>query len=152
MALFRHASVFTHADDSYPRRRQSRRGQGFWLRLCVCVGGVCVFVCLQCREKTTGGIDLKLDLMLVHDDPKPPINFGGQRSRSQGQKRSKFYFCHFSLFGVGMHLFQCPLVYLFFTWPIYTSNFIQHRNHQRPFYNQLLHPIETERNAMLDAG
>ena len=71
--------------------------------VCVCVGGVCVggvcvcFVCLQCREKTTGGIDLKLDLMLVHDDPKPPINFGGQRSKVK-VTGSKFYFCHFSLY------------------------------------------------------
>ena len=55
---------------------------------CVCV---CVFVCLQCREKTTGGIDLKLDLLLVHDDPKPPINFGGQRSKVKvtGSKKVK---------------------------------------------------------------
>ena len=56
--------------------------------LCVCV---CVFVCLQCREKTTGGIDLKLDHMLVHDDPKTPINFGGQRSKVKvtGSKKVK---------------------------------------------------------------
>ena len=81
-------SLFTHADDSLGV------GRVFG---CVCVY-VCVFVCLHCREKTTGGIDLKLDLMLVHDDPKTPIDFGGQRSRSQGQKRSKFYFCHFSLY------------------------------------------------------
>ena len=42
---------------------------------------VCLSVCIV-EKKTTGGIDLKLDLMLIHDDPKTPINFGGQRSRS----------------------------------------------------------------------
>ena len=73
--------VITHADDSLGV------GRVFG---CVCVY-VCVFVCLHCREKTTGGIDLKLDLMLVHDDPKTPINFGGQRSKVKvtGSKKVK---------------------------------------------------------------
>ena len=64
--------LITHADDSLGV------GRVFGC-VCVCVC-VCLSVCIV-EKKTTGGIDLKLDLMLVHADPKTPINFGGQRSK-----------------------------------------------------------------------
>ena len=83
-----------------------------------------MFVCLQCREKTTGGIDLKLDLMLVHDDPKPPINFGGQRSKVKvtGSKKGQnftFATLAFIIKARLTKLFQgilLPLVHILYDW------------------------------------
>ena len=77
---------------------------------------MCLSVCSG--EKTTGGIDLKLDLMLVHDDPKPPINFGGQRSRSQGQNFT-FATLAFIIKARLTKLFQgilLPLVHIVYAW------------------------------------
>ena len=46
----------------------------------------------------TGSIDLKLDLILVIDNLKPPIALEGQSSmvKVTGSKRSNFNFCSYT--------------------------------------------------------
>ena len=53
---------------------------------------VCMSVCLHSNSNRTEDIKSKLGAGLVLDKLWNPIYFGPQRSRSQGQKRSKFYF------------------------------------------------------------